>query len=90
MTPAKWDEIINNPDKDCTIGKIEQAQIKALRKEARTRQITRTRKTHMIKNSRRVNKCKNTAVYGLLYIRYIKNSSSMTATTVNVKSSCYK
>jgi len=32
---AKWDEIINSPDKDRTINKIEQAQIKALRKEER-------------------------------------------------------
>jgi len=34
---AKWDEIINSPDKDRIINKIEQAQIKALRKEERQR-----------------------------------------------------
>jgi hypothetical protein len=34
---AKWDEIINSPDKDRIINKIEQSQIKALQKEERSR-----------------------------------------------------
>jgi len=38
---AKWDEIINSPDKDRIINKIEQAQIKALRKEERERDKSR-------------------------------------------------
>ena len=41
---AKWDEVINSPDKDRIIDKIEQAQIKQLEKEqARDRRHDRTR-----------------------------------------------
>jgi hypothetical protein len=38
---AKWDEIISSPDKDRIINKIEQAQIKQLRKEERARDKSR-------------------------------------------------
>jgi hypothetical protein len=43
---AKWDEIINSPDKDRIINKIEQAQIKQLQRELsrdRTRDHERSR-----------------------------------------------
>jgi len=43
---AKWDEIINSPDKDRIIHKIEQVQIKQLQREQardRTREPERTR-----------------------------------------------
>ena len=40
----KWQEIINHPDKDRIINKIEQSQLKALQKQqARTREPERTR-----------------------------------------------
>jgi hypothetical protein len=38
---AKWDEVIGSPDKDRIINQIEQAQIKALRKEERARDQSR-------------------------------------------------
>jgi len=37
----KWDEIINDPRKDEIINKIQQAQIKDLKKEERTRDQSR-------------------------------------------------
>ena len=43
---AKWDEVINSPDKDRIINKIEQAQIKQLQREQardRTREPERAR-----------------------------------------------